>query len=136
MVTGNIPKDCSECWNRHVCGSEYGSEKCCYKDAIEQKPDVVENPQHYKHGEFEVIDEMILAFGPVRTYDFCILNAWKYRARALYKGTMEQDLAKADQYMKMALQIQAANEYTIPPVRLIKYDYPPEAPRELKAVTE
>lgn len=82
--------------------------------------DVVRNPEHYQHGAFEVIDEMILAFGPQRTYDFCIMNAWKYRARALYKGNTKQDLDKADQYLRMAQQIMEKNEYCVCHAGLIK----------------
>lgn len=73
------------------------------------KTDVVKEPSHYKHGRFEVIDEMLIAFGPQRTYDFCIMNAWKYRARAPYKGNMEQDMDKANRYLEMAKQIADAN---------------------------
>lgn len=83
-------------------------------------PNVVEEPPHYKHGVFEVIDEMILVFGPMRTYDFCIMNAWKYRNRALYKGNTEQDLDKANQYLKMAHQIMVANELGVPQVGLVR----------------
>lgn len=71
--------------------------------------DVVKEPQHYKHGTFEVIDEMILVFGPQRAFDFCIMNAWKYRARAQYKGKLEEDMAKADTYLVMAKAIADAN---------------------------
>lgn len=72
--------------------------------------DMVNQPEHYRHGTFEVIDEMLLAFGAQRTYDFCIMNAWKYRSRAPYKGAMEQDMEKADRYMQMAKQIVDANK--------------------------
>ena len=71
--------------------------------------DMVNNPEHYKHGTFEVIDEMLLVFGPDRTYDFCIMNAWKYISRAPYKGNMKQDMDKADRYIQMAHQILANN---------------------------
>lgn len=137
---GNVPENCNECHDRHVCGAAYGSANCYHREAIEllskvqnsekaqnfnaKGSDVVGNPQHYKHGRFEVIDEMLLAFGPQRTYDFCILNAWKYRARAPYKGNAEQDLAKADQYLSMAREIAEANKdvmnYGQAPVGLIK----------------
>ena len=102
------------------------------KDSCDKDPEVgdceqnaVVEPQHYKHGTFQVIDEMLLVFGPQRTYDFCIINAWKYRARALYKGNTEQDLEKANQYLLMAKQIAEANKelmYGCAPIRLIKYD--------------
>ena len=75
--------------------------------------DMVNEPAHYRNGTFEVIDEMILAFGAQKTYDFCILNAWKYRSRALYKGSTEQDMEKADRYMQMAKAIADANNLQI-----------------------
>lgn len=68
--------------------------------------DVVHEPQHYKQGLYETIDEMLIIFGANDTETFCRLNAWKYRARANYKGNKEQDLKKADEYLKLAYQIQ------------------------------
>lgn len=67
---------------------------------------VVDDPDHYRHSTFEVIDEMVLAFGIDATITFCILNAWKYRARAPYKGKSEQDMEKADRYMQYAHDLQ------------------------------
>ena len=67
---------------------------------------VVDDPDHYRHSTFEVIDEMVLAFGIDATITFCILNAWKYRARAPYKGKLEQDMEKADRYMQYAHDLQ------------------------------
>lgn len=123
-----FPKDCASCYDKEWCDNFYGGLGCYYKDAIKdaiiesilkeeemkmnkenEKEDVVKEPNHYKHGAFETIDEMIIAFGPQRTYDFCIMNAWKYRSRAPYKGNPEQDMKKADQYLKMAKQISDAN---------------------------
>lgn len=72
--------------------------------------DVVKEPEHYKHGRFQTIDEMIIVFGPQRTYDYCIMAAWKYRARANYKENFEQDMRKADEYLELARQIQEANK--------------------------
>lgn len=87
---------------------------------VEVQQDVVNEPEHYRHGTFEVIDEMLLVFGPQKTYDFCILNAWKYRSRAPYKGNIEQDMEKADRYMQMAKQIMDNNLDVIHEVGLIK----------------
>lgn len=85
--------------------------------------DAVENPEHYQNGIFETIDEMIIVFGPVKTYDFCILNAWKYRARALYKGHQEEDLMKSDQYLKMAKEIRDRNvDFFHMDIKLIRSD--------------
>lgn len=74
--------------------------------------DVVREPQHYQHGIFEVIDEMIIVFGVEATMQFCRMNAWKYRARAPYKGKMEQDMDKANRYLEMAYEMsQIRQEY-------------------------
>jgi hypothetical protein len=72
--------------------------------------DIVREPSHYKHGTFETIDEMIIVFGPQRTYDYCIINAWKYRSRAPFKGNMEQDMKKANYYLEMAMEIAEKNK--------------------------
>ena len=79
-----------------------------------EKTDVVKKPEHYRHGAFEVIDEMLMAFGAPDTYKFCLMNAWKYRSRAPYKGKTEEDMQKASQYMEMAYQIAKANGIQIP----------------------
>lgn len=76
---------------------------------MEKQIDMVQQPEHYRHGKYEVIDEMLIVFGPKKTIDFCVLNAWKYRARAPFKGKMEEDMAKSSQYLEMARQI--ANTY-------------------------
>lgn len=81
----------------------------------------VNGPSHYKNGTFEAIDEMLLVFGAQKTYDFCILNAWKYRSRALYKGNTEQDMKKADQYIQMAQEIAEANPNAGLEVGLIRH---------------
>lgn len=90
-------------------------------EADEQKAsDVVREPQHYQHGIFEVIDEMIIVFGVEATMQFCIMNAWKYRKRAPFKGNPEQDLEKADCYLEMAKKIAETNMSYISPFTLIK----------------
>lgn len=68
--------------------------------------DVVNGPSHYQHGSFEVIDEMVIMFGMEKTITFCQLNAWKYRARAPYKGKFDEDMAKANRYLEMAYELQ------------------------------
>lgn len=132
----NIPLEskraiCESCGRKvacsHPCNDECGIiqhvYKLCQPDPEEYqgkhaKPetaeDVVNNPQHYQHGTFEVIDEMLIAFGPEKTFTFCILNAWKYRSRAPYKGKHEEDMDKADRYMQMARSIAAKNPDAFP----------------------
>lgn len=82
--------------------------------------DVVREPSHYKHGTFETIDEMLLVFGPQKTYDYCIVTAWKYRSRAPFKGKPEQDMEKANRYLEMAREIAEANKECVKQVNLIK----------------
>lgn len=77
-----------------------------YNGNIKEQEDVVNDPSHYQHGAFEVIDEMVIMFGMEKTIVFCQLNAWKYRARAPYKNKFEEDMAKANRYLEMAYELQ------------------------------
>lgn len=71
----------------------------------ESKPDMVHHPKHYnREGAMETIDEMVLVFGAKNTVVFCMLNAHKYRARALYKNG-EEDIKKSDFYYKKASEL-------------------------------
>ena len=62
------------------------------------KVDMVNNPPHYTQGGMETIDEMVLIFGKEAVANFCICNAWKYRARALYKNK-DEDMKKSHWYI-------------------------------------
>lgn len=88
----------------------------------ETKADAIERPSHYRNGKYEVIDEMLIVFGPNETFNFCILNAWKYRARAPFKNKMDEDMKKSSQYLEMAKQIADTYEgvLDVPWIRLIK----------------
>ena len=105
---------CSDCRYEGLSGSEKPCVDCkglkgekfpdLYEvvDSAEQKQeqhDEVNHPSHYcQEGGMECIDEMILVFGIVPTMHFCLLNVWKYRKRAVFKGGLK-DLQKADWYM-------------------------------------
>lgn len=110
----NIPKNCDECHDKAWCDNLYRGLGCKYEE------DVVKQPSHYKHGRFETIDEMLIVFGPQKTYDYCIIAAWKYRARAAYKGNFEQDMKKADEYLEIAKKIAETNMNYVGPLTLIK----------------
>lgn len=70
----------------------------------------VDHPSHYnREGAMETIDEMIVIFGKAATRMFCILNAWKYRSRALEKNG-EEDLAKSDWYIRKARELDEIRE--------------------------
>lgn len=92
-------------------GNVIGWLKECFEIVMEQpaepkeEEDVVNEPPHYQHGTYEVIDEMIIMFGYEKTINFCELNSWKYRARAPFKGKMEQDMDKANRYLEMAHEL-------------------------------
>lgn len=60
--------------------------------------DMVNEPPHYEHG-MECIDEMILVFGKEAVMNFCLLNCWKYRYRAPYKGDIEENMEKSRWYL-------------------------------------
>jgi hypothetical protein len=60
--------------------------------------DIINHPTHYTNGGMECIDEMQLIFGRTATMNFCLLNAWKYRKRAMYKNGQE-DMDKSDWYI-------------------------------------
>lgn len=58
----------------------------------------VNHPSHYNQQGIEVIDLMLKSFGRQAVLDFCLLNAFKYRMRAGYKGDAHEDIAKAMWY--------------------------------------
>ena len=72
----------------------------------QNEADNVNHPQHYKQHQFESIDEMVIVFGVDSVIEFCKCNAWKYRGRAPFKGTFEEDNAKADWYLNKAKELQ------------------------------
>lgn len=52
--------------------------------------DSVNHPSHYcQEGSMECIDEMIVVFGKGAVMNFCLLNVWKYRKRAVFKNGEE-----------------------------------------------
>lgn len=69
------------------------------------EPDMVNHPSHYcQEGSMECIDEMIAVFGREAVMNFCLLNVWKYRKRAVFKNGAE-DLKKSDWYMKKYIEL-------------------------------
>lgn len=71
----------------------------------EEGYDSVAHPKHYMQGKFETIEEMEIIFGPEWLYHYCCCNAWKYRARAPYKGNPIEDNEKADWYLAKAQEL-------------------------------
>jgi hypothetical protein len=68
--------------------------------------DNVNHPAHYEAStSIECIEAMELMFGEQAVYDFCLCNAYKYIWRHKLKGKPEEDLAKADWYIKRAYSL-------------------------------
>ena len=72
----------------------------------ETQTNAVDHPDHYKHGSFETIEEMLLLFSKEEVVAFCKINAYKYKARAPFKGNMEEDLKKADWYLAKVKELE------------------------------
>lgn len=71
----------------------------------EEKEDVVNHPSHYcQEGSMECIDEMVAIFGTIAVRNFCLLNAWKYRKRAIFKNG-EEDMKKSDWYINKYIEL-------------------------------
>ena len=69
---------------------------------------MVNHPDHYKTSDGkECIDLMIEKFGIEPVICFCAINAYKYQFRAGNKenNPKEQDLAKAEWYIKKAKEL-------------------------------
>lgn len=67
---------------------------------------MVDHPDHYKYGSFETIEEMMLLFSKEEVIAFCKINAYKYKARAPFKGKMDEDLKKADWYLAKVKELE------------------------------
>ena len=96
-----------EAWCHKGCEADLSDEQCDEiievlldgsKKLTDTTEDLVNHPSHYTNGGMECIDEMILIFGIEATMHFCLLNAWKYRRRALDKNG-QQDMDKSHWYI-------------------------------------
>lgn len=74
--------------------------------------DNVNHPVHYNQYPIEIIDMMIIMFGKEATFNFCLLNAFKYRMRAGNKQNLKEDLAKEQWYLNKAKKLDKNHEYS------------------------
>ena len=65
-----------------------------------QEMDEVNSPDHYTHGGIETRDYLIAKLGVEGYRSYCYGNVLKYVSRAKFKGKEEQDLRKAEWYLK------------------------------------
>ena len=72
---------------------------------------MIDHPDHYKHGAFETIEEMLLLFSKEEVIAFCKINAYKYKARAPFKGKFEEDLKKADWYLAKLKELERLDDW-------------------------
>ena len=117
---------CNECKGTAIPGTvEHDTRKDLFeprvpKGGVSIKPkeevDWVNAPPHYLNG-IECIDELIAVFGKEVVADFCLCNVWKYRKRALHKNGQE-DLDKADWYMKKFMELEGKLPQTDPMIKL------------------
>ena len=74
--------------------------------------DNVNHPTHYADKcSLECFQVMRLIFDDDIVFDFCLLNAFKYMWRYKYKNG-DEDLKKADWYLKKAKEIEPKIDYT------------------------
>lgn len=68
--------------------------------------DPIERPEHYCNGGIECLDAMVITFGAEAVRTFCLLNAFKYRWRAPFKGRQSEDIGKAEWYLEKAAELE------------------------------
>ena len=75
------------------------------KNNITEK-EYVNHPEHYNN-KYECIDVMEDVFGQEATFNFCLLNAFKYLYRCLRKhNSPTEDIKKAIWYLNKTLQLE------------------------------
>ena len=65
----------------------------------------VNHPAHYQGQGLECIDDMEAAYGIKAVIDFCRCNAFKYQWRAGKKGSLSEDIAKAQWYQNKMVEL-------------------------------
>lgn len=71
----------------------------------EIKPDNVNHPAHYEVGGYECEKVMEAVFGKAEVAVWSKLNAFKYLWRCDHKGKTDEDIGKADWYLKKYLEL-------------------------------
>ena len=69
------------------------------------KKDMVNHPSHYEGNGIECIDAMEAAYGTQAVIDFCRCNAFKYQWRAGKKGSLSEDINKAQWYQNKMMEL-------------------------------
>lgn len=69
--------------------------------------DMINHPDHYKTGKFEMIDVMEETYGIEFVKHFCLGNAFKYLYRCTKKhNTPTEDVKKAQWYLNKYIELE------------------------------
>lgn len=76
---------------------------------LEDKTDMINEPQHYCTGKYECIDVMQEVFGAEAVQNFCLCNVFKYIYRYKRKNG-KQDIFKAQWYLNKFIELDIEGE--------------------------
>ena len=76
--------------------------------------DMVNHPSHYNLPDRkECIDDMIDIYGLKDVAKWCEITAYKYKYRAGHKGSVTEDMSKAEWYMDKARELKSKRRWEI-----------------------
>ena len=76
--------------------------------------DMVNHPSHYNLPDRkECIDEMIDIYGLKDVAKWCEITAYKYEYRAGHKGSVAEDMSKAEWYMDKARELKSKRRWKV-----------------------
>ena len=76
--------------------------------------EMVNHPSHYNLPDRkECIDEMIDIYGLKDVAKWCEITAYKYKYRAGHKGSVAEDMSKAEWYMDKARELKSKRRWEI-----------------------
>lgn len=76
--------------------------------------EMVNHPSHYNlPNRKECIDEMIDIYGLKDVAKWCEITAYKYKYRAGHKGSVTEDMSKAEWYMDKARELKSKHRWKI-----------------------
>mgnify|MGYP002861779651 CR=1 FL=1 len=83
----------------------HSEERANSKDLLSEK-ETVDHPDHYQSGGYECIDVMAGIYSKEEVMTFCRLNAFKYLWRAGKKGPLDEDIMKAEWYLRKFVELE------------------------------
>lgn len=84
--------------------------------------EMVNHPSHYNlPNRKECIDEMIDIYGLKDVAKWCKITAYKYEYRAGHKGSVAEDMSKAEWYMDKARELKSKRRWKILGKIIVEY---------------